>query len=124
MLSGLSSSWLGNLGQLMGVLTIFLIVLFLTWLVTHWIAGYQQDQTRHQNLRIIETLRLTTNSYIQIIEVGDIYLIIGVSKDHIEKLAEVSKDSLELDTVIGQKTDLNAGFHDIFDKVKQHLPKK
>lgn len=129
-LSGMSSSWLNNLGQLMSVLAIFLIVLLLTWLVTRWIAGYQQGQMQNQNLRVVETLRLTTNNYIQIIEAGDVYLVLAVSKDHVEKIAQLDKEQLNIheDSGSGQKMGMGMNFqenfHDIFDKVKQHLPKK
>ena len=57
---------------------------------------------------------------------GDVYLVISVSKDHIEKLAEITPDQLAADTVdtTGQKIDMVESFHDILDKVKHHLPKK
>ncbi len=125
-LSDVSSSWLGSIGQFVSVLTIFVLVLLITLLVTRWIAGYQQSQMHNQNLKVVETLKLTVNSYIQIIEVGDVCLVIAVSKDRIEKLAEIDKGQLKF-----EPTDFSAGkvnfgesFHDIFDKVKQHLPKK
>ena len=124
MLSGISSSWLGNLGQLMGVLAIFFAVLSITWLVTQWIAGYQQGQIHGQNLRVVETLRLTTNNYIQIIEVGDVYLVLAVSKDRVEKIAELDKETFHPDCSAGRRADTGLDFHEILDKVKQHLPKK
>ncbi|MCI9123277.1 MAG: flagellar biosynthetic protein FliO [Eubacterium sp.] len=110
----------------MSVLAIFVVVLLLTWLTTRWIAGYQQGQMHNQNLRIVETLKLTVNNYIQIVEVGDIYLVIAVNKDHIEKLAEITKDQLKEGTLdaAGQKMDMGESFRDILDKVKHHLPKK
>ena len=125
-LSQTAGSWLSSLGQLMGVLAIFIIVVLLTWLTTRFIAGYQQGQVRNQNLKIIETLRLTANNYIQIIEAGDVYLVIAVSKDHVEKLAEISKDRLEIGTTDAAetKTDMAESFRDILDKVKHHIPKK
>ena len=125
-LSQTAGSWLSSLGQLMGVLAIFIIVLLLTWLTTRFIAGYQQGQVRNHNLKIIETLRLTANNYIQIIEAGDVYLVIAVSKDHVEKLAEISKDRLEIGTTDAAetKTDMAESFRDILDKVKHHIPKK
>lgn len=129
-LAVLLNSWLSSLGQLIGVLVIFVVVLLITWFVTRWIAGYQQSQMHNQNLKVIETLKLTVNSYIQIIEIGDVYLVIAVSKDHIEKLAELDKGQLKLpDTkqvinsnMAGQGT--NENFRDILDKVKHHFPKK
>ena len=126
----LLNSWLSSFGQLLGVLAVFVIVLLLTWFVTRWIAGYQQSQIRNQNLKVIETLKLTVNCYIQIIEVGDVYLAIAVSKDRIEKLAELDKNQLKIPNTrqnidgntAGQGAD--ESFRSIFDKVKHHLPKK
>ena len=119
-------SMLRNLGQLIWVLVLFVLVLLLTLLTTRWIAKYQQGQLHNQNLKIIETLKVSVNGYIQIIRAGDVYLVISVSKDHIEKLAEITPDQLAADTVdtTGQKIDMVESFHDILDKVKQHLPKK
>ncbi len=119
-------SMLRNLGQLIWVLVLFVLVLLLTLLTTRWIAKYQQGQLHNQNLKIIETLKVSPNGYIQIIRAGDVYLVISVSKDHIEKLAEITPDQLAADTVdtTGQKIDMVESFHDILDKVKQHLPKK
>lgn len=121
-----SGSWLNSLGQLVSVLVLFVVVLFITWLTTRWIAGYQKSQMHNQNLRIIETLRLTNNNYIQIIEAGDVYLVIAVSKDHVEKLTEITKEQLKNDSfdMTGQKIDMAESFHDILDKMKKHLPKK
>lgn len=119
-------STLKAFGQLIWVLALFVLVLLLTLLTTRWIARYQQGQTHNVNLKIIETLSVSANGYIQIIEAGDVYLVIAVSKDHIEKLTELTKEQLDTTTVdaAGQKIDMGESFHDILDKVKQHLPKK
>lgn len=119
-------SMLRNLGQLIWVLMLFVLVLLLTLLTTRWIAKYQQGQLHNRNLKIIETLKVSPNGYIQIIRAGDVYLVISVSKDHIEKLAEITPDQLTVDTVdaTGQKIDMVESFHDVLDKVKHHLPKK
>lgn len=121
-----TSSWLNNVGQLIRVLILFVIVLLLTLLTTRWIARYQQGQMHNQNLRIIEALKISANSYIQIIQAGDVYLVIAVSRDHVEKLAEITKDQLKTETADtpGQKIDMGESFHDILEKVKHHLPKK
>ena len=56
-----------NIFQLIIVLFCFLIVLALTYYVTRWIAGYQKSQSISKNLSVVETLKLTTNKYIQLI---------------------------------------------------------
>ena len=92
MLSVPASAWLNSIGQLISVLILFVIVMLLALLTTRWIARYQQGQMHNQNLKIIETLKISANSYIQIIEAGDVYLVIAVSRDHVDKLAEFTKD--------------------------------
>ncbi len=121
-----AGSWLNNVGQLIQILILFVIVLLITLLTTRWIARYQQGQMHNQNLKIIETLKISANSYIQIIEVGDVYLVIAVSRDRVDKLAEITKDQLKADTAdkAGQRIDMGESFHDILEKVKHHLPKK
>lgn len=126
LLTASTVSALHSLGQLIWVLVLFILVLLFTLLTTRWIAKYQQGQLHNQNLKIIETLKVSVNGYIQIIRAGDVYLVIAVSKDHIEKLAEITPDQLKADTAdtTGQKIDVVENFHDILDKVKHHLPKK
>ena len=117
-----------SLGQLIWVLILFVLVLLLTLLTTRFLAKYQRGQMQgSQNLRIIETMRVSANGYIQIIEAGDVYLVIAVSKDHIEKLAELTKDQLKPEVPSNTalpNIDMGESFHDILDKVKKHLPKK
>ena len=81
--------------QLLGVLLIFIFVLAITYFTTKWIAGYQKSRSFNKNLRIVETLRLTQNKYIQIIEAGEVYLVIGVGKDEITMLTTLTKEQLQ-----------------------------
>ena len=93
--------------QLLGVLLIFIFVLAITYFTTKWIAGYQKSRSFNKNLRIVETLRLTQNKYIQIIEAGEVYLVIGVGKDEITMLTTLTKEQLQ--KIAEQKMpDLNA----------------
>ena len=61
LLSAMESSTLKNVGQLCSVLLIFIFVLFLTYFITKWMAGYQQSRIFQRNLRIVETMKLSTN---------------------------------------------------------------
>ena len=117
-LASRGSSVLESIGQLFSVLAIFIIVLLVTYFVTRWIAGYQQSQMQTRNLKVIETLRLANNKYIQIIE--------ALSRDHVEKLAELTKDQLKEISASGAagKDTIGESFQEILGKVKEHFPKK
>ncbi|MBQ1822069.1 MAG: flagellar biosynthetic protein FliO [Lachnospiraceae bacterium] len=83
--------------ELIVVLVIFVGILFLTYYTTKWIAGYQKGRMVNQNLELIETLKITNNKYVQIIRAGkDKYLVIGVGKDEISRLGELTEDEVKL----------------------------
>ena len=115
-----------NIFQLIIVLFCFVIVLALTYYVTRWIAGYQKSQSISKNLSVVETLKLTTNKYIQLIQAGkDIYYVIAIGKDEITVLGQLSGEQLKERpsqdmTIPTAKGD----FADALQKFKEHLPKK
>lgn len=83
--------------ELIVVLVIFVGILFLTYYTTKWIAGYQKGRMVNQNLELIETLKITNNKYVQILRAGkDKYLVIGVGKDEISRLGELTEDEVKL----------------------------
>ncbi len=103
---------------------IFAVVLVATSYVTKWIAGFEKSQSYNHNLRIIETLRITTNKYIQIVKAGEKYLVIGIGKDEICLLGELSKDEVdESGSTVVSPVNVET-FTQIFEKIKNKLPEK
>ena len=109
--------------QLLGVVLIFVFVLAATYFTTKWIANYQRTTTKNRNIRIIETCRLTSNKYIQIVQVGEKYLAIAVAKDQITVLAELSEDEI-IDFSAEYENNKKDSFGKILEKVKELKPKK
>lgn len=108
--------------KLIVTLVCFVVVLFLTYITTKWIAGYQSNQLCQKNLKVVETMKLTTNKYLQIIQVGkDTFYVIGVGKDEITLIGEVSEDQLK---DISQGNISNGikkeNFSEVFNKMKMH----
>ena len=106
--------------QFISVLIIFVVVLLATYYVTKYLAGYQKEKNNLGNIEIIETGRITTGKYIQIVRLGDKYMAIAVGKDEITALCEVDKDSLKL---ADNSSYNNASFKEIFDKFKSEIKK-
>ena len=69
--------------QFITVLIIFVFVLALTYAVTRWIARSQKESRESGNLEIIETCRISTNKYLQIVRAGEKYLVIAVGRGSI-----------------------------------------
>lgn len=99
--------------QFISVLIIFILVLAATLYVTKWMANYQKGSNSSRNIEIIDTCKISTNKYIQIIRIGDKYLSIAVSNDQITNLGEVDPSEL-----VQEQAGENLGFKEIFDKIK------
>ena len=100
--------------QFLTVLLLFVFVLAITYVVTRWIAGYQKNRAGSGNLEIIETCRVASNKYIQIVRAGEKYLVIAVGKDEVHMLSELSAIELDL-----RREDVQtSGFADVFEKIK------
>lgn len=86
---------ISSIAQLFTVLIIFFLVLAATYYVTKWIARYQKNSSFTSNMEIVETSRISTNKYLQIIRVTNKYLVIAVCKDTVTLLKELSEDEYE-----------------------------
>lgn len=83
--------------QLCTVLFLFVLVLFVTWFATKWVARVQGGvNARNANIEVVETYRLTTNKYIQIVRAGEKYLAVAVCKDTVTFLAEIPAEQIHL----------------------------
>ena len=121
-LSGLASVF-----RLIGVLLVFLFVLAVTYATTKWIAHYQQGIAANRNIQVIETFSITNNKFIQIIQVGERYLVISVCKDTINILTEITEDELvwkPSNEEEGDRSGINSNFQEILENLKKKLPRK
>ena len=100
--------------QFITVLIIFVLVLAVTLYVTKWMANYQKGNSASKNIEIIDTCKISTNKYIQIVRIGEKYISIAVSNDQVTNLGEVNPDELVMEVQSGE----NLGFKEIFDKIK------
>ncbi len=107
--SELSSGW-----QLVGVIILFLFILGATYLTTKIVGGVKLNQIKNSNFHVIETYRITQNKYLQLVKVGTRYLVLGISKDNVNFITELTEDEiLNLDQMA--KTKVN--FSEIMSKL-------
>ena len=101
--------------QFITVLLIFLFVLLVTYWVTRWTAGYQRSQTAHANMEVLETIRLSSNKYVQIVRIGRKYLAVAICKDTVTMLTEIPEQDLVFPDGNASKM---LGFKDILEKIQ------
>lgn len=119
-----STGW-DSFVQLLVVLIIFIFVLAITALTTKWIGGYQKTQMSNKNMRVVESLRLGNNKFLALVEVGEVYLIVGVGKDEVHTIAKLTKDELP-ELLSYEETNVSngvEGFQEILEKVKRKKDK-
>lgn len=130
----LLSSSLNSFIQLLGVLVIFAFVLLITYFVTKWIGGYQKTQMSGRNFQVIDTLRIAGNKYVQVLKMGDVYLVVAIGKDTVTMLAKLTAEEIGLTEEEIRKGTLNIkstgaaepqmSFQETLEKLKEHFPKK
>lgn len=101
--------------QLCTVLLIFIFVLVITWVATKWIANVQSGKTYGTNIDVIETYRLSSSKYIQIVRAGEKYLAIAVCKDTVTMLTEIPVEQILLPD---KSANTMSDFKKIFEKAK------
>ncbi|MCI8483605.1 MAG: flagellar biosynthetic protein FliO [Lachnospiraceae bacterium] len=121
----ISSGW-ESFFQLIGVLLIFIFVLLITYVVTKWIAGYQQGIMTNKNIQVIETFRVNNNKFIQIVQIGKKYLAISICKDTINVLTELTEEQLTWMPSMEERTRSNTSesFQEILNNLKKKIPRK
>lgn len=108
--------------QLIIVLFIFVFVLGITYYVTKWLAGYQKAQMFNKNLEVVETLRLTTNKYVQIVRAGEgNYYVLALGKDEVTLLGTIDAEDLKEIDLESQTAENNItlDFKTILEKVSK-----
>lgn len=93
MIVGTSS--LDSAVQFITVILIFIFILVLTYYTTKLAGGYQKKHLSQGNIKIVESMRLSNNKYLQIVSIGEKYFAIAVCKDTITYLGEIDGDSLK-----------------------------
>ena len=103
--------------QFITVTIIFAIVLAITYFTTRWVGSYQKKQISRGNIKIAESLRISNNKILEIVNVGSRYYLIAVCKDTVTLIGEVDKDELKLIEQDNGSTG-NESFGSVFNRFK------
>ena len=111
----------GGVWELLGLLFLFCIILFGAWYVSK-VLGTKAIGLKNKNISVIETYRVSVNSFIQIIKVADKYLVIAVGKDNIRLLTELDEDNVIIPE-LANNADMKQ-FKEFFENAKNKLKTK
>lgn len=129
----LLSSSLESFIQLVGVLFVFVIVLVLTYYTTKWVGGYQKNQMSGREFKVVDTVRIANGKCVQILKLGEVYLVVAVGKDEVTMLAKLTEDEIGLteDEISGlfrtnvvNTTSAQESFQETLEKIRERFNKK
>ena len=83
-----------SLVELLGLILIFVIVLVVCYFTTKFVAGRQLVQKKVGNFEIVETFALSQNKYLQLIRMGNKYVVISVTKDSVSFVTELDESEI------------------------------
>lgn len=89
-----------NISSALSVISLILIFIFivvLAYFTTRFIARYQSNSINtRSNMRIIESMRVSNNKFIAIVEVCNSFYIIGVGKDEITLIDKLDSEDADV----------------------------
>jgi len=86
--SGLELAWL---------VILCVLVIAASYFVTRFIGGRQAKlRKKNSNFELLDACSLGSNKYLQIVKIGEKYIVISVTKDSISYITEVSREDLVL----------------------------
>ena len=96
LLTGQSGYW-----ELLGMILIFVLILVASYYTTKWIGKSNFVNRSVKNIAVKETYQIAPGKVIQIVKAGSKYIVLGVTKDHINMLTELSEEEyIEQETII------------------------
>ena len=130
----LLSSSLNSFIQLIGLLIIFVFILVVTYFVTKWVGGYQKAQMTGREFQVVDTIRIAGGKFVQILKLGEVYLVIAVGKDEVTMLAKLTEDEIGLteEQIKGSQqsaksimpTGTQESFQETLEKIRDRFSKK
>ena len=92
--SSVGTSSTGSLWQLLGLVFLLIIILVAAYYTSKFIANFKMGQLKKSNFQVIDSYRISANKLLQIIKVGNKFLVIAVGKDTITLLTELEESEV------------------------------
>lgn len=85
-----------NIWQLIGLVFILIFILAAAYFTTKFIGNIKLSQLKNSNFKVIDTYRISANKLMQIVKVGNKYLVIGIGKDNVNYITELEETEVYL----------------------------
>ena len=110
-----TSGTIGSLAQIFGMLVAFALIVAAAYFVSKYFGKYALKTRENSNIKVVETSRVTADKYLQIVEVGGRYFLIGITKTNINLISEVDGDKIKANLPVEAE---RFSFKEFLDKAK------
>ncbi|PKM49854.1 MAG: hypothetical protein CVV02_14015 [Firmicutes bacterium HGW-Firmicutes-7] len=94
-----------NVLQVIYILILCIVVFVGAYYTSRILGNYQFKKTKLSNLKVVEVIGVGPQKTIQLIKVGNDYVLIGVTKDRITFMKEVYADHIDLSIIQNAPSD-------------------
>lgn len=116
------TSGTNSIVQFLTALLVFVFVILLTRFTLKWVGTYQKIASGNKNFEVIETFKVTSNKFMQIIKIGSRYFLVGIGKEELTYFTELNPD--ELDLSVQDTRQATDNFKVLIDKAKEKIHKR
>jgi len=118
--SGISA--VNGFAQLLTVIVIFIFVLFCTYVATKYTADFKRMQGFNSAFEVIDSISVGNGGFLELIRVGENYIVISVTKDNITKIMDLTEE--EVLKIKDNKKTSKISFSSLMFKAKSEIEKK
>lgn len=104
-----------NIFQLIGLIFALVLILVAAYYTSKYLGKLSVGKLKNSNFKVIDTYRVNQNKFVQIVKIGNKFVVLGVGKDTINLITEL--DESEVITRDVQMKE-NMSFKQIFDKIR------
>jgi flagellar protein FliO/FliZ len=80
--------------QLVGLVFLLVIILIAAYYTTKFVGGIKLGQQKNSNFQVIDAYRISSNKVIQIVKIGNKYIVLGIGKDTINFITELTEEEV------------------------------
>jgi flagellar protein FliO/FliZ len=106
-----------SIWQLVGLVFMLIIILVAAYYTSKFIGGIKMGQMKKSNFQVIDSYRVTPNKALQIVKIGNKYVVIAIGKDNINLITELDESEV---MIRESNPSEKQSFKQILDKLKNN----
>jgi flagellar protein FliO/FliZ len=88
-----------NVLQLIGLVLLMILILVAAYYTSRFIGAKKLGQLKNSNFTVIDTYRINQNKMLQIVKIGNKYVVIAINKDSINLITELNESEIHINEV-------------------------